>query len=142
MPSQEHGAAFSFNSLLMNPMNDTAISREWRLVLSDLPVTFVWAYDTAAILPEYDDSEAGTLPAGQFVSFAEVTEDPGHFLCDLDDPAWVEKAALPRGRVMRFRPWCFATRLQVVLQAEDFYKLTTAAERPSRWRRLVRGIMR
>lgn len=126
----------------MNPTNDTAISRVWRLVLCDLPVTFVWAYDTAAILPDYDDSEAGTLPAGQLISFAEVTEDPGHFLCDLDDPAWVEKAALPRGRVMRFRPWCFATRLQVVLQAEDFHTLTTAAERHSWWRRLVRRIMR
>ena len=72
MPSQEHGAAFSFNSLLMNPTNDTAISREWRLVLSDLPVTFVWAYDTTAILPDHDDSEAGPLPAGQLVSSVEL----------------------------------------------------------------------
>ena len=129
----------------MNQANDSAspaISREWRLVLSDVPVTFVWAYDTAAILPDYDDSEAGILPAGQLISFSEVTEDPGHFLCDLDDPAWVEKAALPRGRVTRFRPWCFATRLQVVLQAEHFHTLTTASERPSRWRRLVKGIRR
>lgn len=116
--------------------------REWRRVLRDLPVTFVWAYDTAAILPDYDDSEPGMLPAGQLISFAEAAEDPGHYLCDLDDPAWVEKVALPRGRVMRYRPWCSATRLQAVLEAEHFHRLTTAAVRPSRWRRLVRGIVR
>lgn len=118
------------------------ISAEWRRADFDLPVMFVWAYDTIAILPDYEDSEPGTLPAGQLVSCAEVTEDPGHFLCDLDDPTFVERAALPAGRVMRLRPWCFATRLQVVLQAEDLLTLTTPAERTSRWRRLLRRICR
>ena len=69
--------------MLMNQTSDSenpAICREWRRVLRDLPVTFVWAYDTAAILPDYDDSEPGILPAGQLISFAEVTEDPGHCL--------------------------------------------------------------
>ena len=53
-----------------------------------------------------------------------------------------EKAALPPGRVMRLRPWCSATRLQAVLQAEDYHTLTTAAARPPWWRRLCRRAMR
>lgn len=105
---------------------------------ADLPVTFVWAYDTSAILPDYYDSEVGILPAGQFVMFSETAELPGHLLCDLDDPSFVESVALPRGRIQRFRPWCFATRLQAVLGAPQYHNLTVPADRPSWSRRLLR----
>lgn len=117
-------------------------TQEWRCVSADLPVTFVWAYDTIAILPDYDDSELGTLPAGQFIRFSEVAEVPGHYLCDLEDPSFVESTALPAGRIQRFRPWCFATSLQAVLQADHYHTLTTSAERPSWSQRLLRRISR
>jgi hypothetical protein len=118
----------------------SSISKEWRRVSSDLPVTFVWAYDTAAILLDYHDSESGILQEGQLIKFSGVVEDPCHYLCDLDDPSYVEKAALPTGRIQRFRPWCFATRLQVVLAADLYRNLTVSAERPSWTKRLLRRI--
>lgn len=118
------------------------VTSEWRRTTCELPVTFVWAYDTTAILPDYYDSETGTLPAGQFIMFSEVAEDPGHYLCDLDDPSFVESVSLPTGRIQRFRPWCFATRLQAVLEADHYRTLTTAADRPSWLRRLFRRITR
>ena len=118
------------------------IKRVWRRTTSELPVTFVWAYDTTAILPDYYDSETGRLPAGQFIMFSDVAEDPSHYICDLDDPSFVENASLPRGRIQRFRPWCFATRLQAVLGADHYRDLTIVAERPSWLRRLFRRITR
>ncbi len=118
------------------------ITREWRRTNSELPVTFVWAYDTTAILPDYYDSETGRLPAGQFIMFSDVAEDPSHYLCDLDDPSFVESVSLPVGRIQRFRPWCFATPLQAVLEADHYRDLTTAAERPPWLRRLLRRITR
>ncbi len=129
----------------MNRASDSAspaVTREWRRVSSDLPVIFVWAYDTAAILDDYYDSEPGTLPAGQLILFSAVAEDPAHYLCDLDDPSFVENAALPAGRVMRFRPWCSATRLQAVLQVEHYHTQTAATERPSWLKRLIRRMTR
>lgn len=123
-------------------MGDSKTQASWRRVLSNLSVTYVWAYDTAAILDDYDDSETGTLPAGQLIKFSAVSEDPEHLLCDLDDPKMVERTQLPRGRVMRFRPWCFATRLQVIVAAADYERLTTATERVSWLRRFFRNMMR
>ena len=74
--------------------------------------------------------------------FSDVTEDSGHYLCDLDDPSFVEKMSLPSGRIQRFKPWCSATRLQAVLEAVQYRDLTTLAERPSWLRRLFRRITR
>ena len=110
----------------------------WRRSLADLPVTYVWAYDTTAILDEYDDSEAGVLPAGQWLRFSAVAELPEHFLCDLDDPRFIEKHHLPSGRVQRFRPWCFATRIQFVVSVSDFHEFTIESERPSWFHRICR----
>jgi len=110
----------------------------WRRSLADLPVTYVWAYDTTAILDEYDDSEAGVLPAGQWLRFSAVAELPEYLLCDLDNPRFIEKSQLPPGRVFRYRPWCFATRLQVVVRATDFRDFTVESERPSLIQRFFR----
>jgi hypothetical protein len=110
-------------------------SNLWRRSLVDLRVAYVWAYDTTAILAEYDDSEAGVLPAGQSLRFSAVAEQPEHFLCDLDDPRFIEKHHLPSGRVHRFRPWCFATRIQAVIRKSDYHQFTVESERPSRLKR-------
>jgi hypothetical protein len=110
-------------------------THEWRRTSFDLRVTLVWAYDTTAILPDYDDSKSALLPAGQLLLFSAMADAPGHYLCDLDDPSFVERAALPKGRVQRFRPFCFATRLQAVLTADDYHIHTTPAARPARWHR-------
>lgn len=118
------------------------ITGEWRRTTAEVPATFVWAYDTTAILPDYYDSEIGKLPAGQLIMFSEFADESGHYLCDLDDPSFVERVSLPVGRIQRFRPFCFATRLQVVLEADHYRNLTTAAQRPSRLKRLLRCLMR
>ncbi len=113
----------------------------WRRVLADLSVTYVWAYDTAAILDDYYDSEMGILPAGQLVRFSAVAEeDPNYIICDLDNCRFIERTQLPQGRIFRFRPWCSATRLQAVIAVSDYKALTADAVRPSWWRRLFRRI--
>jgi hypothetical protein len=114
----------------------------WRRVVVDLPVTYVWAYDTVAILDDYYDSEAGTLPAGQLIRFSAAADDPSYFICDLDDPRFIERTQLPRHRVFRFRPWSSATTLQVVVAANDFHVSTDPARRPTRLRRLLRLLHR
>ncbi|MEN3939802.1 hypothetical protein WJU23_00790 [Prosthecobacter sp. SYSU 5D2] len=113
----------------------------WRRLNKDLKVTFVWAYDTVAILPEYDDSEPGILPSGQLIKFSESAEFEGHYLCDLDNPTFVESVALPEGRIHRFRPWCFATVLQAVISAEDYHQGTAEAARPAWFKRVIRRIL-
>lgn len=110
----------------------------WRRVLANLPVTYVWAYDTVAILDDYFDSETGILATGQLIRFSAVADDSNFFICDLDDSRFIERTQLPRGRIQRFRPWCFATRLQAVVAATDYETLTTGAERPTRWQRFLR----
>jgi len=113
----------------------------WRRVLADVSVTYVWAYDTVAILDDYYDSEAGTLPAGQLVRFSAAAEkDPNYFICDLDDCRFIEHTQLPHGRIFRSRPWCSATRLQAVIAVPDYKALTADAVRPSWWQRLFRRI--
>lgn len=113
----------------------------WRRVIADLHVTFVWAYDTVAILDDYYDSETGVLPSGQLLRFSGITEEsPDHVLCDLDDCRFVESACLPSGRVLRHGILCRATRLQAVLSLGDYQSLTTPAERPSRIARLIRRL--
>ncbi|MCB1277460.1 hypothetical protein [Prosthecobacter sp.] len=128
-------------------MQDLAISdsetpSHWRRVLANLSVTYVWAYDTTAILDDYYDSEMGTLPAGQLIKFSAVSEQPDYILCDLDDPRMIERTQLSKGRVMRFRPWCFATRLQAVIAAADYEGLAIETERASWLRRFFRRMTR
>ncbi|QIF01717.1 hypothetical protein [Roseimicrobium sp. ORNL1] len=125
-------------------IENPTITREWRRVSSDIPVTLVWAYDTVASLELEDcyDSEAATLPAGQLIMFSQVTEDPHLYLCDLDDPRFVEKAVLPTGRILRIWPYHSATRLQAVIEAEHYDKSTVPATRPSWSERLFRRLAR
>jgi hypothetical protein len=108
----------------------TEPARTWRRVLTDLSVTYVWAYDTVAILDDYYDSQPGILPSGQLIMFSAVADDLQHFICDLEDPRCVERRQLPRGRMFRFRPWCFTTRLQAVVAASDFHTLTAGTADP------------
>ena len=115
-------------------------ARIWRRVLADLSVTYVWAYDTVAILDDYYDSQPGILPSGQLIMFSAVADDPQHFICDLDDPRFIERRQLPRGRMFRFRPWSFTTRLQAVVATSDFHALTAATARPSWFQRLLRFV--
>lgn len=119
---------------------DSKTLPQWRLVLADLSATYVWAYDTNVILDDYEDSETGILPAGQLIKWSSVSEKPDHFLCDLDNPKAIERTQLPKGRIMRFRPWCFATQLQVVIAAADYDALTIDAERASWSQRFFRRI--
>lgn len=99
-----------------------------RRVLEPLQVTYVWAYDTLAILPEYDDSEGDVLPAGALISESERQQH--HVLCDLKDRKIIEKNQLPKKRIFRFFPWCFATPLQAVIRNEDFETKTEPVENP------------
>ncbi len=113
----------------------------WRKTMAPVAVTIVWAYDTSAILDDYHDSQEGTLSAGQLIKFSQVIEESSdHLLCDLDDPGFVERECLAPGRVLRYRPWCFATRLQVVMARHDYEASTAEARRPSWLHRLMRKI--
>ena len=110
-------------------------------MIADLDVTFVWAYDTIAILDDYYDSEMGVLPSGQLLRFSAITEEsPDHVICDLDDCRFVESACLPSGRVFRWGPFCRDTPLQVVLSLSDYQSLTAPAERPPWFARLFRRL--
>ena len=120
------------------PATTPIATQEWRRTVTDLQATYVWAYDTVAILDNYYDSEEGVLPLGQWIRFSAVSELPDHFLCDLDDPRFIEKHHLPSGRVQRFRPWCSATRIQAVVSALDFHAFTVESERPSWVQRVYR----
>lgn len=112
---------------------------DWRRTTTEIHVTLVWGYDTVAILDDYDDSEVATLPVGHLIAFSQITdESPDHVLCDIDDHRRAERDCLAPGRVMRYRPWCFATRLQAVLRASDFHSFTVPARRPSWFRRVLR----
>ena len=123
------------------PDAESSSRATWRRTIADLDVTFVWAYDTIAILDEYYDSEAGVLPSGQLLRFSAITEEsPDHVLCDLDDCRFVESACLPSGRVLRHGMLCRATRLQAVLLRGDYQSATTPAERPSWFARLIRRL--
>ena len=139
-PSLSLEASGPSNSTVTSSMTVVSSPSTWKRATADLSATFVWGYDTVAILdPEdYYDFEHGVLPAGQLLRFSADAQEPGFVLCDLDDPRTVERRALPAGRVLRQLPWCFATRLQAVVAASDYQRLTTDAERPSRLRRLAR----
>jgi hypothetical protein len=91
---------------------------QWRQTVRPLNVTYLWWYDTVAILPEYDDTENGILPAGEFIRFFD--SEGGKTICDLHDPKRIEKCQLPAGRIRRFRPFAFATPLQAILDDDDF----------------------
>lgn len=112
---------------------------DWRRTTAEIHVTLVWGYDTVAILDDYYDSEEATLRVGHLIAFSQVTdESPGHVLCDIDDHRRAERECLASGRVMRHRPWCFATRLQAVLRADDFHSFTVPVRRPSWFRHVLR----
>ncbi len=97
---------------------DTEDKVQWRQTVRPLNVTYLWWYDTVAILPEYDDTEMGILPAGEFIRFA--ASEGGKTICYLHDPKRIEKSQLPSGRIHRFRPFAFATPLQAILDDDDF----------------------
>lgn len=81
------------------------------------------------------------LPIGHLIAFSQITdESPNHVLCDIDDHLKAERECLAAGRVMRRRPWCFASPLQAVLQASDYHSFTVPARRPSWLRRILRLI--
>lgn len=114
---------------------------EWRRTTAEIHVTLVWGYDTVAILDDNYDSEEATLPAGHLIAFSQITaESPDLVLCDIDDHRRAERECLAPGRVVRHRPWCFATRLQAVLPANDFHCFTVPARRPSWFRRVLRVV--
>ena len=123
------------------PDAESSSQATWRRTIADLDVTFVWAYDTVAILDDYYDSEAAVLPSGQLLRFSAITEEsPDHVLCDLDDCRFVESACLPGGRLLRNGMLCRATRLQAVLSLGDYQSATMPAERPPWLIRLIRRL--
>ena len=122
------------------PPNELPLGK-WRRTTAEIHVTLVWGYDTVAILDDYYDSEEATLTDGHLIAFSQITdESPDHVLCDIDDHRRAERECLASGRVRRYRPWCFATRLQAVLRASDFHSFTVPARRPSWFRRVLRFI--
>jgi len=113
----------------------------WRKSLDHLDVTYVWAYDTSAILDDYNDSHDGIFPKSFLLKPSEVTEDGHHVLCDVADHGLLERTCLPKNRVMRYRPWCWATPLQIVLTLEDFQKRTEETVKPGRLNWLAAQIL-
>ena len=89
-----------------------------RRAIEPIKATYVWAYDTVAILPDYDDSHEGILPAGALVSQSETIS--GSVLCDLKNRKEIERNQLPKKRIFRLPIWCHATPLQVVISKNDF----------------------
>lgn len=113
--------------------------QSWRITLADLRVTYLWWYDTFAILPEYEDTHEGLLPAGNFIRMSGASECDDRLICDLHNAKFIERNCLPKNRIQRLRPFCYATPLQVLLTPGDFATLTTKMEPPQRawaWFRL------
>ena len=100
----------------------------WREPIEDLAVTFTWCYDTVAILPEYDDSERGILPAGTLVRESERDDAEGFVIADIRDAKLIERSQLPKGRVKRFFLFCRATPLQVRIPIGDWNTKTKTAQ--------------
>ena len=86
--------------------------------IREIPVLFRWWYDTSAILPEYDDSETGTIPVGTKIKAVETEGD--RIVCDLENARKIESTQLEKGRVKRVFLFCRATPLQVEMSLEDW----------------------
>ena len=92
----------------------------WRRTTHELGVTYSWWYDTVAILDEYDDYEIGRLPSGELIQEFERINDGEKVVCNLKERKRLERSQLPKGRIMRFFPFSFATPLQVIISRQDF----------------------
>ena len=96
-------------------MNDT-----WYMVKEDIEVTYLWWYDTIAILPEYDDTENGLLPKGEKVRISEDKGCEPNILLDLENHKNLKKSQLPKKRIQETLLLCKATPLQAIITKQQF----------------------
>lgn len=96
-------------------MNDT-----WYITKEDIKVTYIWWYDTIAILAEYDDSENGILPKGEKVRVAKDESCQPNIILDLENHKRLKKSQLPQKRVQESFLLCKPTPLQAIITKEQF----------------------
>ena len=96
------------------------MSVEWLQCKEDTKVLYLWWYDTAAILDEYDDSEEGVLPKGELVKISNDVTYDGMITLDLKNHKKLMRSQLPKDRVHKIFLFCTPTPLTAVVSKDVF----------------------